>query len=265
MKDAKYLIAYVGPVSAYFAIYFAGPLSFLTLFISFFMIPALEFFTPNSKKNFTEEEEKVKLSNHFFDALLYFNLPLHFGLLAYYFYSITTNTYAGYELYGMTMSVGMIVGSIGINVAHELGHRAKKYEQNMSKALLMTALYMHFFIEHNRGHHKNVATDLDPASARKGEILYSFWFKSLFGSYRSAWKLETQRLEQKSLAFWSFDNQMINFHLIQLAYLGTIGFFFGPVAILFALAVAFVGILQLETVNYIEHYGLRRKLKENSI
>ena len=263
MRDAKYLIAYVGPISAYLAVYFAGPWSFLTVIISFMIIPSLEFFTPNSTLNLTEAQEEEKLGSRFFDFLLYLNVPLHLGLMVYYFYTVTNYSFATYELIGMTMSVGIMAGSIGINVAHELGHRSKKLEQNMSKILLLTALYMHFFIEHNRGHHKNVATDLDPASAKKGETLYGFWIKSTLGGYLNAWKLEAERLKKNELSFWSWRNQMLQFQAIQLIYLLSVALIFSPVTMLFAIAVAITGFLQLETVNYIEHYGLRRKKLEN--
>lgn len=263
MRDAKYLIAYVGPLSAYIAVYLAGPWSFLTVIISFLIIPSLEFFTPNSEANLTETQEAEKLGSGFFDFLLYLNVPLHLGLMVFYFYTITNFSFATYELVGMTMSVGIMAGSIGINVAHELGHRSKKLEQNMSKILLLTALYMHFFIEHNRGHHKNVATDLDPASAKKGETLYGFWIKSVIGGYLNAWKLEAERLKKNERSFWTWQNQMLQFQAIQVIYLLTVALIFNPITMLFAIAVAITGFLQLETVNYIEHYGLRRKKLDN--
>jgi alkane 1-monooxygenase len=164
-----------------------------------------------------------------------------------------------YELIGITLSTGIIVGTIGINVAHELGHRVKKYEQTLSKSLLLSALYMHFFIEHNRGHHKNIATEEDPASARFGENLYSFWIRSTVGGYFNAWRLEAERLERRNLPVFSIHNEMLVFQIIQITYLVAVGLIFGWMMIPFAIAIAIVGFLELETVNYIEHYGLRRK------
>lgn len=263
MKDAKYLLAYITPFTAFLSIYLAGYWSFTTLIFVFGVVPALEFFTPNSEKNLTTSEEENKLKSTFFDLILYLNLPILFGLLWYYFQSISTYQYATYELVGMTSAAGVIVGGIGINVAHELGHRSNKLEQFMSKALLLSALYMHFFIEHNRGHHKYVATDLDPASARKGQNLYAFWVRSTVLGYLNAWKLERNRLEKKGLSFFSVQNQMIQFQLIQIAYLLSVGLLFGWTTVLFAIAIAVFGFLLLETVNYVEHYGLRRQLKEN--
>ena len=55
-------------------------------------------------------------------------------------------------------------------------------------------LYMHYAIEHTFGHHRNVATPIDPSSARKGETIWAFFYRSIVGSYLSAWDLECQRV-----------------------------------------------------------------------
>jgi len=159
----------------------------------------------------------------------------------------------------MTLNIGVLIGTIGINVAHELGHRSTQYEQFFAKALLLSGLYMHFFIEHNRGHHKNVATEEDPASARFGENVYTFWFRSITQSYLDAWRLEAQRLKRSGKNVISTDNQMIWYQIIQAVYLLSVGAIFGWGMILYAMSIALGGVILLETVNYIEHYGLRRK------
>ena len=258
-RDVKYLIAYIVPIATYFGIYFKDIWSFNGVIIAFIFIPAIEFFTPGTPENVSPEEEPSRSSAVFFDWLLYLNIPLLYGLMIYYFHTLSLGGLTQTEITGMTLSVGIVVGSIGINVAHELGHRTKKYEQFMSKVLLLSALYMHFFIEHNRGHHKNVATVADPASARYNEIVYFFWFRSVIGSYLHAWKLEADRLKKQGKSVLSLQNEMLRFQLIQLCYLTTVGLVFGPAMIVFALSIAVVGFLLLETVNYIEHYGLSRK------
>jgi alkane 1-monooxygenase len=118
---------------------------------------------------------------------------------------------------------------------------------------------MHFFIEHNKGHHKRVATPEDPSSARLGEPLYLFWIRSIVNSYRSAWHIAAKDQQKKGRPALSLRNEMIQFHAIQIGFVLAIGMALGwTVAILF-IAAAFIGILLLETVNYIEHYGLQRK------
>ena len=72
----------------------------------------------------------------------------------------------------------------------------------------MTSLNMHFMHEHNQHHHKAVSTPEDPVSARLGEPIYIFWFRSIGGVYAWAWKLERQRLQRAGIPFFSWRNQM---------------------------------------------------------
>ena len=50
----------------------------------------------------------------------------------------------------MLLSMGVIIGASGINVGHELGHRASQFERVLAWLLLLPALYLHFYVEHNR-------------------------------------------------------------------------------------------------------------------
>jgi alkane 1-monooxygenase len=262
-KSLKYLIAYLIPLAGFVGLYYRGYYSFSVVAIAFVLIPLLEFFTPNNKANLSPEAEKAATESRFFDYLLYVHVPSLYALLAGFFYTLQTIPLQTYEVIGLTLSVGILVGSFGINIAHELGHRSTSYEQLFAKALLLPSLYMHFNIEHNRGHHKNVATPADPSSARKDENLYAFWWRTVTGAYKGAWALEAERLRREGKAALSFSNEMIWFQGIQLAYLILVGLLFGWAVVPFAIAAAVVGFLLLESVNYIEHYGLSRKKLES--
>lgn len=259
IKDLKYTLAFIPTTLAYLAVLWGGIWSFGTVIFAFFCIPLFEVFTNNDGDNHAPEEESTRIVNLIFDVLLYLNIPLLYGLIWLFLNRISAGGLEMYEMVGMTLCVGIIAGGLGINVAHELGHRDTWYEQLMSKILLISTLYMHFFIEHNRGHHLNVATMEDPATSRFGENIYAFYFRSTIYGYLNAWKLETNRLTRAGHSFYSWHNEMLRFQVIQLAYLGSIGFLFGWQIMLLTIAVAIIGFLQLETVNYIEHYGLERK------
>jgi alkane 1-monooxygenase len=155
--------------------------------------------------------------------------------------------------------MGLLCGTFGVNVGHELGHRIKPFEQTLAKISLLSSLYMHFIIEHNKGHHKYVATPEDPSSARLGEPLYLFFFRTIVLSYFSAWKITLNELEKKHKSFFSLSNEMLLFQCTQILFVLLIMFLFGWVITVYFLAAALIGILLLETVNYIEHYGLQRK------
>ena len=258
-RDAKYLFAYVVPLVIFLSLYLRGPWVFFALVFLFGFIPLLEQFMPGTRSNLTSEEEAIARTYPWFDYLLYINVPVQYGLLLYFLYIVKTEPLKPYELTGMILSMGMACGSLGINIAHELGHRKSRLEQFFAQALLLTSLYMHFFIEHNRGHHKYVATPKDPATARKGENLYVFWVRSIVFSFISAWKLEKKRLNHQNQPILSLQNQMVRFQIIQIIFLGVILAFFGWKALLAFGMAALIGILELETVNYLEHYGLMRK------
>ena len=147
------------------------------------------------------EEKRVvssDLKNLFFDSLLYLNFPIVSILLFYGFNVLSFETTFFYEEVGIVLSLAILLATNGINVAHELGHRKSGFAKNISKSLLLYSLYMHFFIEHNKGHHKNVGTPLDPASAKFNQSLYSFWVQSVIGQYINAWKIQLKELNTNS-------------------------------------------------------------------
>lgn len=260
MRDLKYLIAYLVPASAIVGLAWQGPYSWLTLALVFGVLPTVELFTPQSKENVPEQEEENRTKRVFFDALLYLNAPLLFGIIGWYCWALSTQTPSFFEIIGLTLSVGIVAGTCGINVAHELGHRSNKFEQWLAQVMLIPSLYQHFFVEHNRGHHKNVATDADPASARLGENVFGFWLRSVMGSWKSAWNLEREHLAKAGRPEFTWGNAMVRYTVFQSLWLLCIGRLFGWQGLLGAIAIAIVSFLLLETVNYIEHYGLRRRI-----
>ena len=263
MKDLKYLAAYSIPLVAIVGISLRGYWSFLTPVYAFVLIPLLEISLPVDHHNLTREEAQKKSSRVFFDILLYLNVPMVYGILFYYLYSLAGAGYSTSELIGLTFSVGIVLGSNGINVAHELGHRTKALERTLGKFLLIPALYMHFYIEHNFGHHKNAATAEDPASAKYNQSVYSFWLTSIGYQYVNAWRIQKDLLRRAGKGRFSFQDDMVWYVMIQLAYLAVVYFLFGPWALLIAVSIAITAAVLLETINYIEHYGLSRKKMES--
>jgi alkane 1-monooxygenase len=163
---------------------------------------------------------------------------------------------------GLMATVGLI-GGLAINAAHELGHTRERSERRLSKIALAQTCYGHFYVEHNRGHHVRVATPEDPASARFGEGLYAFLPRSVSGGLRSAWRLEAARLAGAGKSRWTLDNDILNAWLISAALFSVLSVWFGPVVLPWLIVQAIVGFSLLETVNYMEHYGLRRQRLPN--
>ena len=259
MKDLKYLAAFTLPISAIISLYYQGFWSYFTPFYAFVVIPVLELLLPQDSSNINEAERETKRKKVLFDWLLYLNIPVVYGLLIYALWLVSSQSLSTTEIIGLTFSLGIVLGTNGINVAHELGHRLKTKERYLGKLLLLPSLYMHFFIEHNFGHHVNAATQEDPATAKYNQTVYSFWITSVFRQYINAWKLQSKLLKQHRTAVFSPKNDMFWYLIIQTGYLVLVLFIFGPTGLFFALSAAIVGFLMLETVNYIEHYGLLRK------
>ncbi len=258
MKDLKYIFAYTIPASAYISFISSGIWTYSTVFYAFLAIPILDVLTGESKENLSEEDASYKKTKWIFDLMLYFNIPIVFGLLFIFFSNIQLNDYTTFEIVGLVLSGGILLATNGINVGHELGHRTSYFERFFCKMLYMPCLYMHFYIEHNFGHHLKVATPEDGASARYNQTLYSFWFSSVTRQYKSAWKIQIEMLNRKGLSFFSSKNDMLWYHLIQPIYLIGIYGLFSLKVMFIAILIGVVAFLFLECINYIEHYGLRR-------
>tara|TARA_Y100000817_G_scaffold124434_1_gene97487 strand:+ start:715 stop:1755 length:1041 start_codon:yes stop_codon:yes gene_type:complete len=261
-KFLKYFLALTVPLLAYFSFNGTGIITYAPMIEAFLLIPILElFFKPNSN-NLSNAEEEMAKEDKSYDIVLYLLVPVIYFLLWEFLISMReTLTFS--DRLGRILSMGLVCGGYGINVAHELGHRNNKFEQFLSKTLLLSSLYMHFFIEHNRGHHKRVSTKEDPSSARYGENIFSFWIRSVFTGYISAWNIEFSRLKRLKKFKFSLENEMLRFQLIQVLFVSSIYFVFGTQITIYFLFAAVMGFLLLETVNYIEHYGLQRKININ--
>jgi alkane 1-monooxygenase len=155
----------------------------------------------------------------------------------------------------------LISGSVGgfcINLGHELGHKNTQLEKWLAKIVLAPSGYGHFFIEHNRGHHRDAATPADPASSRMGESIYRFVLREMPGAWFRAWELEKSRLQKAGLPVFSLYNEIIQPALLTLALWSGLVAWLGWNVLPFLVVASFWANFQLTSANYIEHYGLLR-------
>ncbi len=261
VRAFKYLSPLLVYLLAWLAFTGSGWITWIPMMYAWILMPLAELFIDPDKKNLGAAEEELAKNDRVYDYLLYGIVILQFAALYLFLTSMKNDDLLGWETVGRIFSMGLLCGTFGINVAHELGHRVNRYEQVFAKALLLTSLYMHFFIEHNKGHHKNVATPHDPSSARYNEPVFTFYFRTVFLSYLSAWKIANAEMKKQNLPIIHWNNEMLQAQVIQFLFVAAIFFFFGWQVTLYFLAAATIGFLLLETVNYIEHYGLQRKQK----
>lgn len=259
VRAFKYFIPFIFFAGAIRSFNSSGWIVWIPMIIAWVVIPVLELLLKPNPANMSGAEEEMAKKDKTYDVLLYLIVVLQFIALYEFLDGIKNDSLSRASLAGRVAVMGLLCGTFGINVGHELGHRVNKYEQVLAKMLLLTSLYMHFFTEHNKGHHKRVATPEDPSSARYNEPVYLFYFRTIIFSYINAWHISNDELKKKGRPVISLNNEMIRFTLIQLAFIAVIWFVFGAFATICFLFAATMGILLLETVNYIEHYGLRRK------
>lgn len=260
----RYLSAYLIPLTAGVGLMEGGWLSYLTVCLVYLFIPIADQLLGADSSNLDDSTRQYRQRHWFTSVLLYAAVPVQWGLV-WSFLTVWQGDGTLIERAGWIVSVGLACGGLGITVAHELVHRRVQPAYWAGKSLLLTVFYMHFAIEHLRGHHERVATDEDPASARFGESVYRFIPRSIFQQFGSAWRLEVGRLARQGHRILSIRNEMIWISILQTGWAVTVAVLFGGIALMAYLVVALVAVTLLEVVNYVEHYGLRRHQRANGL
>ncbi len=267
-KRYGWLLSVFGPALA-----LAGPLShswgadgafwfFLPLLVFYGVVPLLDQLLGEDLSNPPEADVPRLESDAYYRAINYAVVPVLWFTTLFNCIFLATHTLPWASWLATVMATGAVLG-FGLNLSHELGHKRDRLGRKL--ALFNSALgaYGHFSIEHNRGHHRHVSTPEDPASARMGESIYRFVLREMPGAFLRAWQLESERLINRGMSRWHFENEILQAGAVTvLLYGGLIALYGGPMVPVLAL-VAFWGAFQLTSANYIEHYGLQRRRLPN--
>src|SRR5262245_54641356 len=235
-----------------------GAWNWMTLVVWYAVLPLLDGAIGSDANNPPESAAARLDGDRYYRILTYIAVPVHYVILVVAAWYAATRPLSAVNFVGLTLSVGLVSG-LAINTGHELGHKKTQFERWLAKLVLAVVGYGHFFIEHNRGHHKDVATPEDPASSRLGESIYRFALRETPGAWRRAWRSEAVRLARKGKSPWSLQNEILQPLLVTLALYGTLLAVLGPTMLIFLPLQAAFGWWQLTTANYIEHYGLLRQ------
>jgi alkane 1-monooxygenase len=225
-------------------------------------IPILDLTFGEDFSNPPESAVETLNKDFFYRALVWLYVPFQLIGTVYGTWLAATQSLDWYAYIALVFTVGSTNG-IGIGTAHELGHKQESIDRWLSKLALASSMYGHFFVEHNRGHHKRVATPEDPASARMGESFWAFLPRTVLGSLISAWDLERERLKRKGKSIWSIQNEILQAWSLTILLYGVLMFWLGWSALIFLVLQGIYAASMLEVVNYVEHYGLLRQKDQN--
>ena len=229
----------------------------LPIFLGYVVNPILDWLIGEDTNNPPEAVILQLDRDPFYRALTYVVVPLHFVSLIGAAWWAGTQSLSWWGFLGLAVVAGITSG-LGINTGHELGHKKSKLERTLAKIVLAVPVYGHFWIEHNRGHHRDVSTPEDPASSRMGESIYRFARREIPGAFRRAWAIEKDRLERRGKSAWDTNNQILQSMSLSVVLQVGLLLAFGWKMIPFLIVHNVFAWWQLTSANYVEHYGLLR-------
>ncbi|WP_425043553.1 alkane 1-monooxygenase [Primorskyibacter sp. S87] len=185
---------------------------------------------------------------------------VHFLVLGLTVLAIARGNLTTSQSVALFFASGLFLGQVSNSNAHELIHRSGRAERALGVAVYSSLLFGHHASAHRRVHHVHVATDRDPNSARKGEGFYHFWPRAWLGSFRAGLKAETEARQRRSRKGGLHPYVIyVGGGLLTLV----LAFAFGGLAgALVLLALTAHAQMQLLLADYIQHYGLRRLLRD---
>jgi alkane 1-monooxygenase len=257
-RALPHLAGFALPLALVLGARLGGPWTFLPMVLLLGLLPIVDWVVGLNLRNAGEEAPELG-ANPWFRAITWLWVPIQVATVAWAVDVVAAGGLTAVETSGLAISTGMIAGTVGITFAHELVHRPGAFERALGEILLATTSYAHFAIEHVYGHHRRVATPEDPATARAGETLYRFLPRCVAGSLASAWRFEVERLARRGRGRWHPSNRMIRYAATQVAMYAVVAGVWGLPGAAFLAAQAVLAFLLLETINYIEHYGLERR------
>lgn len=250
----------------------SGPLAYLwlghawilwlPLAAVYLLLPLLDLWMGEDRSNPPEDAVPAMDADRYYRAITFALVPTLWLCIVCAAWFVATHALPWHAQLAMVLSTG-VMGGFCINVGHELGHKRSRLEQWLAKLVLAPTGYGHFYVEHNRGHHRDVATLADPASSRMGETLYRFLLREMPGAFRRAWKLERERMARQGKPVWHHDNEVLQPMLLTALLWTALALWLGPAILGFMLPMAFWANFQLTSANYIEHYGLLRQTGAN--
>jgi alkane 1-monooxygenase len=230
----------------------------LPTIILYGIVPMLDWLIGEDSNNPDEADVPALEADDYYRWIVIITLTLMYVTFVFCAWYAVEAGLTWYGYLALAIAAGW-TGGAGINAGHELGHKKTRSDQLMARLALTPTGYGHFNIEHNRGHHRDVATPEDSASSRFGESYYRFMGREAPGAFRRAWRLERDRLDRLGAGPITWRNQILQTALMTLVLWGGLIVWLGAAVIPFLLIQACFGYSLLTSANYVEHYGLLRQ------
>jgi alkane 1-monooxygenase len=231
------------------------------VFWIFGIVPLLDYTLGRDTVNPDEITDTPHMQRQlYYRALTLLALPIQLTLLAWCGSVFIDGGLDFVGQLGWLVSMGLVSGVNAINVGHELIHRRGRLEPWAGGLLLATVSYGGFKVEHVRGHHLHVSTPQDASSARYGQSLYQFLPRAWKWNFLNAWKLAARALQQRGLAPLHWRNELLWWYGVSAGLAGLMTWAGGWLGLIFFFGQSFVALTELEIINYVEHYGLHRRI-----
>ncbi len=126
-----------------------------TVFFMYAILPLADLLFGIDDANPDDElVEKLK-DDRYYVYIMYAATVMHWLSLFFVAYVVSQYNWSWFYILGGSLSAGILNG-VGLVAGHEMGHKVKdRMQVTCAKLLLACSGYGHFFIEHNKGHHKD--------------------------------------------------------------------------------------------------------------
>jgi alkane 1-monooxygenase len=154
---------------------------------------------------------------------------------------------------------GYCYAVFGATVGHELTHRTGVLPAYLSaRGLFAFTFNTSFTTFHIHGHHRQVGTFRDPATARRGEYILAFVVRTTIGQFVDALAFEAAKARRLGFHPYSLHNSVVTGQLCSLAVIASAAVIAGLPGVIAYLIAGVFGRSLHELINYVQHFGLVR-------
>jgi alkane 1-monooxygenase len=229
----------------------------LTTAIVYVFLPILDTLIGNDKNNLLGLMEDEARQSTFYRWMVHGLLPIIYMTWLIGAWSAVSLDWAWWGYVGLAIGHGWGL-AFAINAGHETGHKGDKISKWVALLMLAPSFLGHFRIEHNAGHHSDVATPRDHATARFGESYWAFLTREIPGAWERSWRIESKRAHRRGYSRWSLRNEVVQTVVLQIVIWSAVTASFGLTVLPYLLIAMVISVTALSTQNYLAHYGLLR-------